>query len=110
MRAEALGEAGNRLQTLNDMLEREEHYLERTRKLSDKVNLLLKGKLKRRKKKQLTALRDRFPAKLNKSESILRQMKKRKQELFSNLIIQRESLGITEHSWIYKFYRAGDKE
>ncbi len=86
------------------MITDEIHHNERLRKIHSKASALLSTKIKRKKRCILTRLIPRVETKIEKSGSYIRQLKAKKQELFHNLVMQREALGVLDHTWLHEYY------
>lgn len=104
MRAETMGDSGKKLEAITAMIADEIHHNERLRKIHSKASALLSSKIKRKKRCILTKLIPRVETKIEKSDSYIRQLKAKKQELFHNLVMQREALGVLDHTWLHEYY------
>ncbi len=111
MRAETLGDAGKKLEILSGMLKSETRHRDRLLKIQTRLNVSLVTGSIGRKKRILNRLRERIGEKLARKESEILRMKEHKEKLFRNLVLQREALGVTDHSWIQEFYgKDNDKD
>jgi len=104
MKAETLGDTGRKLEILSEMIKSEISYLERSGRIMDRLTNILAGKAGRCRRAKLLRVKEKLEKKIAKSASALRNMKKHKEELYANLIMQREALGLTDHEWIDNFY------
>jgi hypothetical protein len=100
MRAESLGDAGRKIELLNEMMARLERRVKMADAITARADRLLSGKVKRRKRKQLEAVKKRLEDKKSRDAHDLQQMRDHKEKMLHNLKIQRESLGIMDHSWL----------
>ncbi|MDR2883725.1 MAG: toxic anion resistance protein [Deferribacteraceae bacterium] len=107
MRADAMSDAGKKLELLIIMLDHRKAYQARNRKIDIKLDRLLEGRLPFFKRRLLARLKERLQDKYARASSHIRSMEKHRVELYNNVILQREALGITEHSWINEFYGEG---
>ena len=104
MKAETLGDAGRRLEALSAMIKREICYQQRSEKILTRLSAVPEGLIKWGRHAKLLRVREKLKKKIAKSFSALRNMQKHREELYKNLIMQREALGMTDHEWIDKFY------
>ena len=104
MKAEALGDAGRKLELLSYMIKSEISRQERSVKVASRLSVMLGRRIWFFRRIKLLRVKEKLEKKIAKSTSTLRSMKKRREELYDNLIRQREALGITNHEWIDNFY------
>ena len=104
MKAETLGDAGRKLGLLSEMIESKISYQERSVKIMNRLSAMLECRMWFFKRAKLLRVKEKLEKKIAKSAVALRNMKKRREVIYNNLIIQREALGITEHEWIDNFY------
>ena len=100
MRAESLGDAGRKIEILGEFMAREASKLMRLEKIDRRIVRLLLTRLPKLKRKQLEAIKKRMPEKKDKTTRVLEKMETKRKELIANFKIQRESMGLTDHSWL----------
>jgi hypothetical protein len=110
MRADTMADAGNKLELLIKILNSKKSYLERNIRVDAHVDRILAGKCRFFRAKKLRYLKERLKDKRDRTKSHIRSMETKRIELYNNVIMQREALGITEHSWIEQFYGEGADE
>lgn len=104
MRAETLGEYGKKLELLNEMIKSRKCCVERRAKILERLDTMVPKITSRRKKRMYAALCERLAEKQAKDTSHIERLHEKRKQVYSHVIAQREALGITEHSWIDKYY------
>jgi uncharacterized membrane-anchored protein YjiN (DUF445 family) len=101
MKAQTLGETGERIDMVNEIILRQRRIKSRSKKILERITPSLK-KISRRKKLLLTA---RLNEKIAHSDQMIKKCEKFRDELLHNMIIQRESIGLFEHSKVFEIYQ-----
>jgi hypothetical protein len=101
MKAQTLGETGERINIVNEIILGQRRLKLRCKKMLERLNPPFK-KIGRRKRLLLIP---RLNKKIAHSDQMLVKCEKFREELLHNMIIQRESIGLFEHSKVFEIYR-----
>ncbi|MDK2791935.1 MAG: hypothetical protein PWQ25_798 [Deferribacteres bacterium] len=103
MKSETLSRYGKRVDIIIKMIDKELNFLNRNKMILDKI--AVKVKTSRRKKKKIyEKLAERIQIKINSSSIKLEKMYLLKKKYIDEYKLQREILGIYDHTFIDDFY------
>lgn len=107
MKSETLAYYGKRVDIVQDLIEKEKRFISRNEKIFNRISSEVNTSNKKKRKKFIK-LKKRVEEKIDSSRQKLHELKSLKEKYIKEYKIQRESLGLIDHSFIDEFYR--DKE